>query len=119
MLIRRYFAWMIDALLIILLWGLLHSIFKTSFFNSNVFLGALWAIYGALSDASSRQGTIGKRYMGLIVMTEYGDRISLYRALIRNSFRVIPELMFIGVFWLLFSSGKQGLHDKFAATYVE
>ncbi len=119
MLARRYFAWIIDAILIIVLWLLVYSNFKMKFFNSNEFIGVLWALYGTLSDASARQGTMGKRMMGIRVMTKYGDRISLYRSAIRNSFRVIPELMFLGALWLFFSSGRQGLHDKFAETFVE
>ena len=119
MLLRRYFAWMIDAAFVLALGLIFSLVFGQRPFGSNDIINIAWVIYGTLLDASSWQGTIGKRILRMKVMTENGNKISLFRSAIRNSFRIFPVFMFFSALWLLFSSGRQCLHDKFAGTIVE
>ena len=48
------------------------------------------SLYFALSESSGRQGTWGKRKLGLKVTNETGGRISLGKSLVRTALKFIP-----------------------------
>jgi uncharacterized RDD family membrane protein YckC len=105
-------------------------------------------LYYALGDASARQATFGKRWLGLRVVDVYGARIGLVRSLVRNAVKLVPweiahvalcfpEPVFVthhigmprllvvsyavmGVYLsaLLMTLKKQSVHDLVAGTYV-
>jgi uncharacterized RDD family membrane protein YckC len=117
--LRRYFAWMIDAAFILALGLIISLSVKREWIQASDLLSIIWAVYGTLLEASSWQGTIGKRLMRLKVMTNNGHRISIYRSLVRNSFRILPELLMFSILWVFFTTGRQAMHDKFTGTFVE
>jgi len=77
-----------------------------------------WA-YFALQESSSRQATVGKQAMNIIVTDLEGKRLSLARASLRYAAKIIAAIpVFIGFLLILFTEKKQGLHDILAKTLV-
>lgn len=57
--------------------------------------------------------------MGIKVVNEYGERLTIQRSLMRNSTKVISQFaLYIGFIWILFDKKRQGWHDKIAKTLV-
>jgi uncharacterized RDD family membrane protein YckC len=84
-----------------------------------VLLILLCWLYSALLTSSSQGGTFGKRIMGLKVVDFAGNRLSFWHATIRFIAKIFAGLiLFIGFFMIHYSEKKQGLHDRFAGTYV-
>lgn len=76
-------------------------------------------LYFALMETSSKQGTMGKMALGIIVTDLDGKRISFGRAtgrFISKLFSII--IFFIGYIMIAFTGKKQGLHDMIASTLV-
>jgi uncharacterized RDD family membrane protein YckC len=83
-----------------------------------VFFAAYWA-YFAIMESSSRQATLGKMAMGIVVTDYNGKRVSLGRALGRNLGKLISGLiLYIGYFMIAFTEKKQGFHDMLAGCLV-
>ncbi len=100
--------------------------------------GVIMAVYVALLESSAKQATVGKMALGLKVMDDAGERLSLGRALYRawpyyaSVAGVIDNLVGTGVvFWSLagilttiscivvaFTAKKQGIHDMMAGTLM-
>ncbi|MEO8024896.1 MAG: RDD family protein [Bryobacteraceae bacterium] len=82
-------------------------------------IAATW-LYHAMLESGERQGTIGKRVMGLIVTDVKGNRISFARASGRWVCGVLitSQTMLIGYLMMLFTEKKQTLHDLLAETVV-
>ena len=63
--------------------------------------------------------TLGKRFMGLRVISMHGDHITLKQALKRFVGYWLSALpLFLGYWWVLIDDDRQTWHDKFAKTYV-
>jgi uncharacterized RDD family membrane protein YckC len=76
-------------------------------------------LYSAGLTSSRFDGTAGKRIMGLKVVDFEGNRLSFWHATIRFIAKIFAGLiLFIGFFMIHYSVTKQGLHDRFAGTYV-
>ena len=77
-------------------------------------------LYHAMLDSSERQGTVGKRIMGLAVTGLDGQRISFGRASVRwiCSVLLTSQTMLIGYLMVAFTERKRGLHDIIAGTLV-
>lgn len=74
-------------------------------------------LYYWLMPASKYQGTLGKKWLGLKIVNEYGEKISKRQSLARLL------LFFVSYyFWVLFIIAafgkKQALHDMICKTYV-
>lgn len=68
-------------------------------------------------------GTIGKLLLGVTVVNESGDRITLKQSLIRNMLRFVDAFpyfipYFVGIVAIAVSPTKQRLGDRVAHTYV-
>lgn len=76
-------------------------------------------VYNANMESGPRQGTFGKRAMGLKVCDESGQPLSFGRASGRFFGKFLSGL-FLGVGFLMigFTDRKQGLHDKLVSTLV-
>lgn len=76
-------------------------------------------IYYPVLESSQRQGTIGKRLVGLIVTDTRGQRISLGRAIGRLLGKLLNGFT-IGIGYLMvgLTAQKRGLHDFVAGTLV-
>jgi uncharacterized RDD family membrane protein YckC len=76
-------------------------------------------LYSAGITSSSYSATFGKMIMGMKVTDVMGNRLSFWHATIRFIAKIFSGLiLFIGFFMIHFSEKKQGLHDRFAGTYV-
>lgn len=85
----------------------------------NIVYYALWWIYYAVMESSSKQGTLGKMFVGLKVTDLNGNRISFGRATGRFFGRILSGLILdIGFLMIAFNDKKQGLHDMIAGTLV-
>jgi uncharacterized RDD family membrane protein YckC len=79
---------------------------------------ASW-LYSALLQSSSRQATVGKMALNLIITDEAGNRISFARATGRYFAGTLNALTFgIGYLMVIWTPRKQALHDRIAGTVV-
>jgi uncharacterized RDD family membrane protein YckC len=84
-----------------------------------IVLGAIQWLYFALMESSSKQGTLGKMALGLLVTDMQGNRISFGRATGRYFAKIISGAVFmIGYIMAGFTQQKQALHDILAKTLV-
>ncbi|MES2961877.1 MAG: RDD family protein [Pseudomonadota bacterium] len=118
---KRALAYLIDAL-VLFIPLLILEFFVNS--KTNLLLNSLirilfsW-IYNAGLNSSSWQATVGKKVLGIIVVDEYGERISFARATGRFLAEILSALLlFIGFMMVGWTKHKQGLHDKIAKTFV-
>ena len=81
-------------------------------------IGCGW-LYAAWYESSPAQATIGKRWMGLRVVDDHGERLSFLRATGRYAAKYLSALpCFLGFIMALFSSRGRALHDRLAGTRV-
>jgi uncharacterized RDD family membrane protein YckC len=75
--------------------------------------------YFAIMESSSKQATLGKMVLGIVVTDANGKRISLGRAVGRNLGKIISSvILLIGYFMIAFTEKKQGAHDIMASCLV-
>ena len=83
-----------------------------------VTIGFGW-FYGAGLECSPAQATVGKRWMGLKVTDERGERMGFLRASGRYAAKYLSALpCFLGFIMALFSSRGRALHDRLTDTRV-
>lgn len=88
------------------------------FLNPLIQILFFWA-YTAGLQSSYWQATVGKKVLGIIVVDEYGDRLTLKRATGRFFAEILSALLLcIGYMMVGWTKHKQGLHDKIAKTFV-
>jgi len=132
---RRFGAFIIDYILIgVVVWplsfilGLILGVAGAIYgdiFSLGVIL-ILWPLliigqwlYYALMESSSRQGTLGKMALRIIVTDLDGKRISFGKASGRYFGSIISGIILgIGFIMIAFTEKKQGLHDMLASTLV-
>ena len=125
----RLVAYIIDAILISLVLGVVTSIFGISYMNMDdvskidptlnlLSLAVAW-LYFALMESSERGATVGKMAMGLRVVTNDGKRLSFMNATGRYFAKILSALILcIGFIMIGFTERKRGLHDMIASTLV-
>ncbi len=77
--------------------------------------------YNALMESSSKQATLGKMALGIVVVDLSGKRISFARATGRFFSKFfVSSILIIGIGYLFaaFTKKKQALHDLIAGTLV-
>jgi uncharacterized RDD family membrane protein YckC len=75
--------------------------------------------YFAIMESSSRQATLGKMVLGIVVTDAEGKRIPFGRAIGRNLGKIISTIiLLIGYFMIAFTRKKQGAHDIMADCLV-
>jgi uncharacterized RDD family membrane protein YckC len=79
---------------------------------------ALGCVYYTLFEASVWQATPGKRILRLYVTDLNGQRITLWRAFLRNIARQVSGFLFIGYVMAGFTEKKQALHDMISGCLV-
>ncbi|RJS91977.1 RDD family protein [Salinisphaera sp. Q1T1-3] len=88
-------------------------------FNSTIARLVVTASYEALFSASRLRATPGKWLLGMAVVDENGDRISIGQAYGRAFGKYVSGLLFgVGYFMIAVTRRRQGLHDKLAGTRV-
>ena len=79
----------------------------------------LWLLYCMIMEASPYQATFGKKLLGMKVVDNEGNRLSLARSFARNITKILSILpVCIGFLWIVFSKKKQGWHDMLSGSYV-
>ena len=100
------------------IFSLLGSILSIGFTVYMVFFIMGW-LYFALLQSGTRQATIGKMAMGMIVTDVDGARLSFARASLRYFGKYISSaIMMIGYILAAFTEKRQALHDFIANTVV-
>lgn len=124
---RRFLAFLIDRVCI---WLLLYILFGNHMhvsmyhirhiFNPNtLWIEMLMMAYFVACETSSWQGTLGKKALGLKVVTEKYGRLKVGDAVLRFLAKYLSAMiLFLGFIWIAFDRQKQGWHDKIAGTYV-
>jgi uncharacterized RDD family membrane protein YckC len=76
-------------------------------------------LYFALMESSSKQATVGKMALGIVVTDLSGNRISFGRATGRYFGKIVSGMILcIGYFMAGFTERKQALHDIMASCLV-
>ena len=89
----------------------------TGFFTLVGYAGFL--VYFALFESGINSSTLGKRFMGLQVLTTKNQRISINQGFGRQFGRILSTLtILIGYLMQPFTKKKQTLHDYMAGTIV-
>ncbi len=79
----------------------------------------LWVVYSMFMEASNKQGSFGKHLMGIKVVDEFGNKLSVKKSILRNLSKILSYLaVFVGFLWIIFDKKKQAWHDKINKTYV-
>lgn len=76
-------------------------------------------LYFSILESSSRQATLGKMALNLVVTDAHGRRITFWRALGRNTGKYVSRLTIcIGYIITAFTPRKQALHDLMSGCLV-
>ena len=135
--ISRLFAFGIDAIIIVVI---LAATSMTVNVIDNIFIlprptdetlriDPVWAAQGLLMTLTAviyfpffwifTGHTPGMFLMGLTMVTLEGERLSLWRVVVRTiGFFLSAFLFFLGFLWILIDNRRQGWHDKMAGTCV-
>ena len=96
-----------------------------TFILTLVGFGLATILYKPLMEASEYQGTFGKIILGMKVVNQRGERITMTTSFVRTIVYLvlitIPGVNIVGVLGLImigFTEQKQGLHDIAAKTFV-
>lgn len=118
---RRTGAWVIDAVLLSIVSGILTGILAGGDNARGIGLNSLvgLAYYLYFWSAYGHGQTLGNRALGIRVVKTDGSELGIGTALLRYVGLIISfAALFIGVIWVAFDKNKQGWHDKIASTYV-
>jgi uncharacterized RDD family membrane protein YckC len=76
-------------------------------------------LYYALMEGSSKQATLGKMALGIVVTDAQGRRVSFTKATGRYFGKIISGIiLYVGFIMIAFTEKKQGLHDIMADCLV-
>lgn len=133
---RRFAASIIDNIILgipmSILWVLIFVPLGLTAYDETAFFGAMAllviagplvligeVLYFALMESSSRQATLGKMALGIIVTDGAGKRISFGKAIGRYFSKTLSALiLYIGYIMIASTGRKQGLHDMIVDTLV-
>jgi uncharacterized RDD family membrane protein YckC len=83
-----------------------------------IWLVVTW-LYWALMESSTKQGTVGKQLLGIVVTDAEGNRISFGKATLRHLGKLASTLPALAGFVMAcFTAEKQALHDLIAGSRV-
>jgi uncharacterized RDD family membrane protein YckC len=74
--------------------------------------------YFIVCEMSMNGQSIGKKLFGLRVIRDNGQPIELQQCLIRNLFRAVLDILYVGLFFILFSPKHKRIGDMVAGTVV-
>ncbi|MCL2386959.1 MAG: RDD family protein [Defluviitaleaceae bacterium] len=113
------------AIVLIVLFGFDRVIFGNTDYPSGVALGIVmvtWFVlqfgYFVICELSMQGQSIGKRIFGLRVIRDNGQPLEFSQSLIRGLLRTSADMMYIGIFIILFSKKHKRLGDMAAGTLV-
>lgn len=110
---RRFVASFLDGLIMLIPAWLLGMLLP---YVGGIILGL---VYKPVFEASALKGTPGKAMMGMVVVSESGERLTLKQAYIRYFCSILSGLVLcIGYLMNLFTAKRQTLHDMIAECVV-
>lgn len=114
---ERFGAAFLDGLILMLPNFIMQFMFgRDQGFLSSIIIN--W-LYFALQESGPSQATLGKKALGLKVLSVNGRPISFGQATGRFFGRYVSAaILFIGYLMMLWDDKKQTLHDKLAGTIV-
>jgi uncharacterized RDD family membrane protein YckC len=122
---RRFSAWVIDAIIVTVVQSVIQAIIGNvssgdgEVVAANVVGFMTGLLYAAGMESSSKQATLGKMALGIVVTDMEGNRITFMRATGRYFAKIISAIiLFIGFVMVAFTRRKQGLHDIMVGTLV-
>ena len=128
---RRLVAALIDGIILITLWLIIFLIFsgldsvqsegesEEIVILISILDNLVTWVYFAGMESSSKQATVGKTAIGIVVTDLNGKRISFGKATGRHFGKYISTLLwFFGFLMTLFTEKKQALHDMMAKCLV-
>lgn len=113
--------------IIVILIGMALGVYEKTSIGFSIFAIGMNLIGGIILPyiyfivfTNRRQATIGKRLLGLRVVSVDGSRLSLGKIILRETLGKIISVLILGIGYLMvaFTSKKQGLHDKLAGSVV-
>ena len=115
---RRLFAYLLDNIIIGLIWGGLVAVLNLDPMVENVIGMIITAVYFVVFWATTGQ-PLGHRALGIKVVTIDGSPLTYNKAILRFlGYALCDGLLGIGYLWVIFDKDKQGWHDKIAGTIV-
>lgn len=91
----------------------------SDFSFSRSFAFFVWILYSLFMDASSWQGTLGKKIIGIKTVSYTGHQLTMGESALRNLFKIVSALPFsLGFIWFLFDKKHRTWHDMVAKTLV-
>jgi uncharacterized RDD family membrane protein YckC len=79
----------------------------------------VWLAYAPVLESSVIRATLGKKWMGIQVCSESGERLPFRMALLRALLKLLSSFfLFLPHLLALFTSRKQSAHDLLAETLV-
>ena len=132
---KRFAAFIIDMFIVSIggfiigfIFGVLYNVltgkaefagFADDYILSFILSFLLVWIYQAVMESSSKQATLGKMALGIIVTDLSGKRVSFGKASGRYFGQILSGFILgIGFLMIAFTARKQGLHDKMAGCLV-
>lgn len=113
---RRGIALTVDCMLVTAFTLIMHDI---TGYIWEAYWAAVYVIYLSAFESSPWQASLGKRIMGVKVIDEHGDRVSIAQAFGRNIGKIASlAVLGFGFIWAAFSDRKQAWHDSIARTYI-
>lgn len=115
---ERFVAWLIDAILVGVVNGLLYALLGTP--GQAISTVVDFAYFGFFEGGPAGQ-TVGKRVMNIRVIRADGSLAELGwgTALVRNLCRILSAIpCLLGFFWMLWDKDKMTWHDKLSQTVV-
>src|SRR5258708_94700 len=116
---RRFFAILIDGIIIGFVAGAISTLFRSGYEISGVAYMILTFLYFTIMEAMAG-ATVGKMALGIHVATLSGSHIGWGESVIRNVLRIIDALVFYLIAAIFVSSSpiRQRLCDRAAHTVV-
>jgi uncharacterized RDD family membrane protein YckC len=139
---QRFGAYFIDSIVMSIVSGICIAVLIMALGGAMVFSGAMnnpssvaygiamilgilflstalnW-LYFTLMESSAQQATLGKMALGIVVIDEFGGRISFARANGRYWSKILSAMfLWAGYIMAAFTQKKQALHDLIATTFV-
>ncbi len=119
--IRRFFAVLIDAVIVFVIWlfvAIPFSGFAWAWWLSSIFVGGIWFVYSMLLE-TILGATIGKKLLMLRVVALDGN-LDIMHALIRNITKIFGVVFLLDLFLGAATQGdpRQRYFDRIARTTV-
>lgn len=100
-------------------WNVMIPMILSAILGLSLSIFLITWLYYALMESSTRQATVGKMAVGIIVTDAVGNRISFAIASLRYFGKILSGAIFmIGYIMAGFTARKQALHDIIANTLV-